>query len=269
MPARGGRIVVAHQLLSFEFPETENMSRVFFANFLQTHVPSLLSKRFRGKINIQRPRPPHYDRARVLAVTQPIYKEKPANLKCLKDLEVRAAKPENPYERIIAQEVFNWFEHSKFIGIFHLNSISQEELFKVRVELHNKNIALKSYGRNIMQQALANTTYENTLPLFDTTFCIMFAPDTKNLKDVLRISKKIPQLILLAGVLENRIMSRTEIAQYAALPSLQVAQARLCNVLNSAASSLVHNVLDGHQKQLVQILDVHKDNLSKDGESSS
>lgn len=49
----------------------------FFRNFLQTHTPSVISKRFRGKINIQRPRPPHYERARVLAVTQPIYKQKP------------------------------------------------------------------------------------------------------------------------------------------------------------------------------------------------
>lgn len=179
-----------------------------------------------------------------------------------------AAKPENPYEKIVAREVYNWFSHSQFVAIFHMNSVSQEELFKVRVELHNKSIALKSYGRNIMQLALANTLYENTLPLFDTNFCILFAPDSKNVKDVLRLTKKVPQLILLAGVLENRIMSRNEIMQYAALPSLPIAQAQLCNVLNSAASSLVHNVLDAHSKQLVQILDVHKDNLGKVGESS-
>lgn len=189
------------------------------------------------------------------------------NEKCVKDLEGTAAKPVNPYERIIAREVFNWFEHSKFVAIFHQNSISQEELFKVRVELHQKGIALKSYGGNIMRQALGGTKYENTLPLFDTPFCVMFAPETKHVKDIQRVTKKVPQLILLAGVLENRIMSRTEITKYAAMPSLEIAQAQLCNVLNSAASSLVHNVLDGHQKQLVQILDVHKENLAKGNES--
>lgn len=137
----------------------------------------------------------------------------------------------------------------------------------MRVELHKKNIALKSYGRNIMQMALTKTKYENTLPLFETNFCILFAPETKNVKDILRITKKMPQLILLAGVLEDRIMSRNEITQYAALPSLPIAQAQLCNVLNSAGSSLVHNVLDVHSKQLVQILDIHKDNLGKGGAS--
>lgn len=239
------------------------MSGLFQTNLLKTVIPSLISKRFRGKINIQRPRTPHYDRARVLAVTQPVYKQKPVNQKCVQDLEVSAAKPENPYERIIAREVYNWFDKSQFAAIFHVNSVSQEELFKVRVELHNKNIALKSYGRNIMQLALTNTKYENALPLFETSFCILFAPDTKNVKDVLRLTKKVPQLILLAGVLENRIMSRTEITQYAAMPSLEIAQAQLCNVLNSAASGLVHNVLDAHSKNLVQILDVHKENLGK------
>lgn len=239
------------------------MSGLFNTNLLKTQLPSLISKRFRGKINIQRPRAPHYERARVLAVTQPMYKPKPVNEKCVKDLEVSAAKPVNPYERIIAREVVNWFDHSQFVAIFHMNSVSQEELFKVRVELHNKHIALKSYGRNIMQLALANTKYENTLPLFDTSFCILFAPDAKNVKDVLRLTKKVPQMILLAGVLENRIMSRNEIQQYATMPSLQVAQAQLCNVLNSAASSLVHNVLDAHSKSLVQILDMHKESLEK------
>lgn len=189
------------------------------------------------------------------------------NERCIQDLEVTAAKPENPYERIIAREVYNWFGHSKFIGIFHLNSITQEDLFKVRVELHNKSITLKSYGPNIMKMALTNTEFENTLPLFGSSFCIAFAPETKNLKDILRVTKKVPQLILLAGVLENRIMSRTELTQYAALPSLQVAQAQLCNTLNTAASSLVHNVLDGHKKQLVQILDTHQNNLEKGNES--
>ena len=242
------------------------MSLFTGSNFLRTQLPGLISKRFRGKINIQRPRAPHYERARVLAVTQPIYKPKPVNEKCVKDLEVSAAKPENPYERIIAREVVNWFEHSQFVGIFHVNSVSQEELFKMRVELHKKNISLKSYGPKIMKMALTNTKYENTLPLFEASYCILFAPEAKNVKDVLRITKKVPQLILLAGVLENRIMSRNEITQYAAMPSLQVAQAQLCNVLNSAASGLVHNVLDAHSKQLVQILDVHKDNLEKSGE---
>lgn len=61
-------------------------------------------------------------------------------------------------------------------------------------------------------------------------------------------------------------MSRNEITQYNALPSLQIAQAQLCNVLNSAGSALVHNVLDAHSKNLVQILDVHKDNLEKGGQ---
>lgn len=238
------------------------MSR-FISNLLQTQIPSVITKRFRGKVNIQRPRPPHYERARVLAVTQPIYAPKPVNAKCLRDLDLEVKREVNPYEGIIAREVFNWFDKSQFIGIFHMNSVTQEELFKLRVELHRKNIALKSYGRRIIDMALTNTKYEHTLPLFETSFCVTFGPEAKSVKDVLKATKKVPQLILLAGVLENRIMSRTEINSYVALPSLQTAQAQLCNVLQSAGSSLVHNVLDGHQKQLVQILDTHREALSK------
>lgn len=62
------------------------MSLIKSFNLLQTNLPSLVSKRFRGKINIQRPRAPHYERARVLAVTQPAYKSQQKDERSIKDV---------------------------------------------------------------------------------------------------------------------------------------------------------------------------------------
>lgn len=199
---------------------------------------------------------PHYERARVIAVTQPQYAPEPVNKKCVELLDRKVTKAENPYEKIIAREVRNWFDQSRLTAIFDLNSITQEELFKIRVAFHQKGMSLKSYGRSIMQKALGGTKYEATLPLYNGKFCLVFGPEETCLKEVLRITKKVPQMILLAGVLENRIMSRTEMTKYVALPDIQIARSQLCNVLQMAAGGLVSN-LEAHQKQLVQILDVH------------
>lgn len=162
---------------------------------------------------------------------------------------------DNPYERIIAKDVLNWFNHSQLVGIFHLNSITAEELFKTRVALHKENIQFKAYGKRVMNLAIKDTKYENVLPLFEAKNCIVFSTEPK-LKQLLKITKKVPQMILLAGIVENRIMSRTELTQFAALPDLTTARAQFVGVLNSIGGGLVNN-LECHQKQLVNILETH------------
>lgn len=149
----------------------------------------------------------------------------------------------------------NWFNHSQLVGIFHLNSITAEELFKTRVALHKENIQFKAYGKRVMNLAIKGTKYENVLPLFEAKNCIVFSTEPK-LKQLLKITKKVPQMILLAGILENRIMSRTELTQFAALPDLTTARAQFVGVLNSIGGGLVNN-LECHQKQLVNILETH------------
>jgi large subunit ribosomal protein L10 len=213
-------------------------------------------KRFRGKINIQRPRKPHYIRQRVIEVTKPIYKEPSLDTKCLEKFEqIKIGQLENPYEKIIAKEVQNWFKHSQMVAVFHINSIKAEEIFKVQVGLHKHQMQLKTYGRNIMKLACGNTKYETLLPLFSSKYFIVFSPEVK-IKQLLNVVKKVPQMHLLAAVVENRLMSKTELTAFAALPDLQTAQAQLVGVLNSAGGKIVSD-LECHQMNLTNILDAY------------
>ncbi|XP_055858181.1 39S ribosomal protein L10, mitochondrial [Episyrphus balteatus] len=232
---------------------------------LQSRTPLVQFQRFRGKINIQRPQKPHYERARVTAVTQPIYDKPPPEKNCFK----KALKTDtiNPYDKIIAKEVFNWLEHSKMVGIFHLNPISEDELFKIRVALHRQNITFKRYGKKIIKMAVDNTKYEAIVPLFDSNHCIVFSPE-QNVATLIKITRKVPQMLLLGGILENRLLSRNEFMNFANLPNLQVAQAQFVSVLNMAAGQLVQN-LEAHQNSFVNILDVYaKQGVSESGDAT-
>lgn len=236
--------------------------------FLRTSSPIIQFQRFRGKINIQRPRQPHYERARVIAVTQPIYPEKQKTMDCFKkrsDLHLSAIKQpeENPYNKIIAREVLNWLNHSKMVGIYHINSISSDDLFKIRVQLHKENMHLKSYGKNIIKLAVEDTKYEAILPLFDSNHCIIFSPNQQVAK-LLKLTKKVTQMILIGGIVENTLMSRNQFIEYSKLPDLQTMRSQFVNVLNMASGQLVNN-LEAHQKALVNILDVY----AKDENTSS
>ncbi|SPP81966.1 39S ribosomal protein L10, mitochondrial [Drosophila guanche] len=219
--------------------------------------PVLQFLRFRGKINIQRPKEPHYERARVIAVTQPKYPELPKARSCFKTRAERTQEQlVNPYNEIIAREVRNWLNHSQLVAIFHMNSISSEEVFRVRVQLHKQNLHLKSYGRKIINQAVTGTQYEAIMPLFHSNHCIVFSPNQQQIGQLLKITRRVPQMVLLGGIVEQTLLSRNELVAYAQMPGLQGAQAQLVQTLNMAAGQLVQH-LQAHQGNLVQVLDVH------------
>jgi large subunit ribosomal protein L10 len=223
---------------------------------LQVRSQCLQFKRFRGKINIQRPRKPHYIRQRVIEVTNPTYTKESLDKRCLEKFEqIRIGEQENPYEKIIAKEVQNWFKHSQMVAVFHVNSINAEDEFKAKLGLHKHNMQLKTYGRKIMRRACEDTVYENLLPLFDSKYYIVFSPEVK-IRQLMSVVKKVPQMHLLAAVLENRIMSKTELMAFAALPDLETARGQLVNVLNSAGSKIVSD-LQCHQSNLTNILDAY------------
>lgn len=173
---------------------------------------------------------------------------------------------ENPYEEILAREIRNWFDHSKMVGIVHVNPIKSEEIFKVQVALHKSGMRFKKYGRNLFTRAVKGTNYECLLPLnenksFSTGF--IFSTENNDVNALLKILKKVPQMQLLCGITEGRLLSKKEFEDYAKMPDIQIVRSQLANVLNMAGSQLVQN-LQSHQSNLVNILDTHVRENSKD-----
>jgi len=102
----------------------------------------------------------------------------------------------NPYQRIIARDVRNWFDKSKLIAICHRNSMTQEDIFDLRVALKKVNMDYKQYSQTIIKLALSDSPYTATLPLYKAPFGIIFGFDT-NVTDFQKIVKKFPQVIFL------------------------------------------------------------------------
>lgn len=165
----------------------------------------------------------------------------------------------NPYEAILAREVKNWFDHSQMTVALHINSMNGEDFFKARVAFHKNGMQLKKYGSRVLKLGLASTKYEELLCLsktsaFSTAF--IFSPEHKKIATVLKILKKIPQIHLLCGVIDDRLMSKNEIVDYSKMPSIDVVRSQFVNVLNMASSQLVQN-LTSHQSNLVNVLEAH------------
>lgn len=106
----------------------------------------------------------------------------------------------NPYQRIIAREVRNWFDNSKMIAICHQNSMTSEDQFELAVPLRKANMYFKRYSSKIMKLALMDSPYAATMPLYSSQFSIVFGSDT-NVAAFEKIIKKFPQVILLGKLL--------------------------------------------------------------------
>lgn len=195
----------------------------------------------------------------MIAVTQPIYARKERIKPCPKIVYDPKKEEVNQYEAIIGREARNWFDHSQMIAVLHINPINGEDFFDARVAFHKNGMQLKKYGQGILQRAIKDTKYEALLGLgvnhtFSTAF--VFGTEHKKVSTILKILKKFPQMHLLCGVVEDRLMSKNEFIQYANMPSIDIVRSQFTNVLNLAAGQLVQN-LSAHQASLVNILEAH------------
>jgi ribosomal protein L10 len=171
----------------------------------------------------------------------------------------------NPYQKIIAREVRNWFDNSKLVAICHQNSMTMEEVFELRVPLKRANMYYKQYSRKIMKLALSDSPYAATLPLYRASHGVVFGSDT-NITDLQKIIKKFPQIILLAGVLEGQVLSRDDFLRYGKM-DLTTSRMQLVQLLQNAGGNNLNQQFTHHQSTLVARLKQIGTNETTSGEN--
>lgn len=236
------------------------------AFLLQSENVLVQSKRFRGKINIQKPRPPHYERALFNAVVQPIYKIKTVVEVCREKQEkklqmVKIEREPHPYEIILARELREDFESAEMVLICQMNSIKALEWFRFRVALHRNDVKARVHGAQVRKTALKDTKFEKLLELMTVSSCMLFG-DASTIGEILKVLRKFPQMILLAGTMSDRILSKNELVDYST-SDLQTVRAQFAASLNTAGGQVL-NHLQAHQSNLCNMLDAHAKALGEE-----
>ncbi|ENN78717.1 hypothetical protein D910_03627, partial [Dendroctonus ponderosae] len=222
-------------------------------------TPLVQIKRFRGKINIQRPKPPHFAKAKFIELTRPWFLSKkygksPMEL-CSNLTDPRKDKQEerNIFQEIIAQDLHQRLKTSKLVVFCHYNPMTTDQQFSARVSFHKLKMYFKQYGKKTLELAVKGTPYEVLLDFYVSHNMTIFSPEPE-IKKLLQVLKKFPQLILLAGIYENRLLSKEDLVKYSKIPNIQAAQSELVHTLNTAGSQLVSS-LNRHQTTLVSRLE--------------
>jgi len=130
--------------------------------------------------------------------------------------------------------------------------MTAEEQFDFAVAIHKHNMYMKIHGRSITNVAFKDTEFEPMLPLFCTPTVTVFSPevDVENLR---KAAKKFPQLVLIAGIMHGRLLSRNDFLKYGKM-DLTEARSQLVHTLRTAGGANLNRQLNHHQSTLVSRL---------------
>lgn len=209
-------------------------------------TPNVISVRYR-RINVQKPRAPHHYRALIEEITRPQYPwPKPLNLpwneRCSKPYD-NAIKQieENPYENILAREIQDLFQQSAMVAIFHKNPVKGEIDFKTMKTFKMAGMNHVVYGKNTLKLGLEQTNYAAVLNLFQSHSSIVFS-STSQVPKLLKIIKKMPHLILLACIVDGKLLSKNQTVEYGNLVNIDNARARLISVIGQVNNKCLQTI---------------------------
>ncbi|XP_068209583.1 large ribosomal subunit protein uL10m [Palaemon carinicauda] len=243
--------------------------QLFRTNF---GFPLLQTVRHRTrKPNLRHPPIPHWRRAVILELSKPKYKDPLENVPAIcknKEAFLRKAEvKDNPFEIILAKEFFQKVEESNVLAVFHCNPMTAAELFANRVQLSKVGLFYHHCNNKIAELAFTNTKYEAVLDLYKTRNATFIGTEV-NVPKLLKMMKRMRGLVLLAGVVEGRLMSIRDMERYAALPPLPVLHGQLVGILQSPLQKLSQN-LTYHQTELSAALGRYVSDQTKTPEKES
>lgn len=221
--------------------------------------PLLTTVRYRRKPNIQRPKIPHFDKALMMKVTKPVYPNlmrhyDPQDL-CQERQEWKAdisATETTIYEKLLAKECYDKISSANSVAFFHKNPSNGDNERKMYISMYKMGFKLDQYGNKIMRLAFTDTPYSAALALCTSTTTFATSENT-NFAKLIKMLKRTNYLVLLGGIVEGELLSRSELDWYSSLPNIDGVRSQLVATLSSPAARVTHS-LSHHQHTLSQTL---------------
>lgn len=223
--------------------------------------------RHRGKFNVRMPKPRH-DIARYLEeITKPVIVKELSDPveKCIETKKIITDRlkfgTENAieFERFLAGYAANIFNESKAILICHKLDCDGEQFRRNKVDFKKNNTVLKNFNTVVMNLMIeSNPKYKNLSPIVNNAIgrnLYLFSKE-ENVKKNLKLFKKMPHIVLLGGIINDTLMTRNGVLNYAKLDDIDTLRGQLVGMLNQQMNSL-STTLTSSQQRLSQALDQH------------
>ena len=239
------------------------------------------------KPDIYKHRHAAWERMQLLEFTKPTYQLKHPTTEVLWQECPREEELKNKYEKfkkpnelevLYAREMRNFFEQASMIGIFHVNSIKGRSQRVAWQNARRHGMELKKYNNRICREALHGTKWEEAVLVLsengrmETQFTFHLGPaDQVDPARLLAYDKKVPEFILLAGIIGNQMLDRSGLTRSATnlYPrGIESLHAELSTTLQGPAQTM-NRLLDRNQQTLSQNLQQYIKDQQKEGSSYS
>ncbi|XP_037563153.1 39S ribosomal protein L10, mitochondrial [Dermacentor silvarum] len=228
-------------------------------------VSQVRYRRIRGR----NPREPHFEKKAILEACKPIIprRTEPDWEMCDLAKRIDVEREPHPYNRIRANILRNELHEAKLICFMHENASSREDRIKVHNMLFKKNFFLKAYNNETVRLAITGTKFESAMPFTLSRNALVLSPEA-DVRAFFKLTKKMPQFVLLAGIVHGRFLSREELQWLSTVPNIEYLQGQTCAILASAASRTLQ-ITSHHQTKLSQLLASHANPANPGNESAA
>ncbi|NWY20352.1 RM10 protein, partial [Aphelocoma coerulescens] len=221
----------------------------------------------------------HLQRQKLLAVTEYVPPRPAVPPRCLPRHSPQGHEDDG-HARVLRRRVEEALRGSRMVAVCQYNSMPDEDLVTLRHYLRKHRIHVQfvlnevgggSLGRvpgypagsgphpepspKVVRPVLAHSKYRNLLPLFVCRNILLVSPETRA-REMLRVLRGVPQVNLLGACIDDTILSRQGVENFARLPALEVSQGQTVAAL-SVLSSQTSSLLQRGPAHLTALLDEH------------
>ncbi|XP_005394322.1 PREDICTED: 39S ribosomal protein L10, mitochondrial [Chinchilla lanigera] len=217
-------------------------------------LPTLQSVRHGSKAVTRHWRVMHHQRQKLMAVTEYIPPRPAVNPRCLPP-PPKPPEEESGLIRLLRREIAAVFREHRMIAVCQNVAMSAEDKLLMRHQLRKHKILVKVFPNQVLKCFLEDSKYKSLLPLFVGHNMLLVSEEPK-VKEMVRILKVMPFLPLLGGCVDDTILSRQGLLNYAKLPSQALLQGELIGGL-SLLLGQTRALLQHRPAQLTALLEQH------------
>ncbi|NXS51152.1 RM10 protein, partial [Brachypteracias leptosomus] len=196
----------------------------------------------------------HFQRQKLMAVTEYLAPRPAVPPRCLPPKE-ETPEEDNGYARLLRRQLQEVFRDNRVVAVCQFNSMPDEDVVLLRHYLRKHNFHVKFVLNEIARPVLSQSKYKNLLPLFVGRNILLVSPERK-VKEMLRVLKGVPQVNLLGACIDDTILSRQGVENFAKLPPLEVSQGQTVGAL-ALLPSQTSSLLQCGPQHLTALLDQH------------
>ena len=140
------------------------------------------------------------------------------------------------------------------------SKMNVEKMETLRKALRKSNAELKVVKNTLLNIAAKDTAFSILADYFKWPIAVVlsYKDPVEPTKALIDFAKKNPELEIKVGVLDGKILDKSDITNLAELPSREVLLGRLVSVMAAVPTSLV-TVLSGVPRNFVQVLNAYCD----------